>query len=650
MTQRPTDDPAVSYAGRNSGRITVHSEANIHHAASGIRPLYAGFSLMLFVGLLLYAAGLRIQHFIEFPVWFDELKILTQASGSLYDTILRIPGDWPPGFGTLLWVWQRFVGPTLEAGRYMSTLFSLLFLVFMYRAAIAFDRFDPETSGPRKRSARAGLLAVSTGAVMAYTIFAGVDLRAYGVMLAVGALAFWLVLRWLKRPALKLEFMLGLAIAALLYLSYTSLPYIAYLTCFVLLMRPRLFWRWAAVGALVLALVLPIIPRFLANSQTRLGYKIALAPFPQEMAEIARDFGGSYWFVALLVIVAGILSVSFIRTSTQRRKILALGGWLLFPAVVYFASNNDVVMKPRYLWWVAIGLIVVFGYGLARLPGRFWLVGLVVLLLLPVIPVNWDANNVYRLSPTDSPPIRDTLSWLAERLRPGDVMVIDPHCTCGSPYMWDYFVPLYFLTGVLPVVDDPGDAARVWYLSTRGWEVDEALEEKVNQGRIAGEFVGPWFFLLRLYEGPPAWEGVTFGDSVAFNGFEIDSNSTYVFSENEVLTVKLWWSAAQPVEADYSISLALFSETGELVAQSDGPARAPQTPEQTSAWQPDVYYEDYRELHIPANVPTGHYTLALTVYQWWDGENLAPGETGQWSLVENLPGYLGLDRLFVMGN
>lgn len=605
---------------------------------------------MLFVGLLLYAAGLRIQHFIEFPVWFDELKILTQASGSLYDTILRIPGDWPPGFGTLLWVWQRFVGPTLEAGRYMSTLFSLLFLVFMYRAAIAFDRFDPETSGPRKRSARAGLLAVSTGAVMAYTIFAGVDLRAYGVMLAVGALAFWLVLRWLKRPALKLEFMLGLAIAALLYLSYTSLPYIAYLTCFVLLMRPRLFWRWAAVGALVLALVLPIIPRFLANSQTRLGYKIALAPFPQEMAEIARDFGGSYWFVALLVIVAGILSVSFIRTSTQRRKILALGGWLLFPAVVYFASNNDVVMKPRYLWWVAIGLIVVFGYGLARLPGRFWLVGLVVLLLLPVIPVNWDANNVYRLSPTDSPPIRDTLSWLAERLRPGDVMVIDPHCTCGSPYMWDYFVPLYFLTGVLPVVDDPGDAARVWYLSTRGWEVDEALEEKVNQGRIAGEFVGPWFFLLRLYEGPPAWEGVTFGDSVAFNGFEIDSNSTYVFSENEVLTVKLWWSAAQPVEADYSISLALFSETGELVAQSDGPARAPQTPEQTSAWQPDVYYEDYRELHIPANVPTGHYTLALTVYQWWDGENLAPGETGQWSLVENLPGYLGLDRLFVMGN
>ncbi len=650
MTQRPTDDPAVSYAGRNSGRITVHSEANIHHAASGIRPLYAGFSLMLFVGLLLYAAGLRIQHFIEFPVWFDELKILTQASGSLYDTILRIPGDWPPGFGTLLWVWQRFVGPTLEAGRYMSTLFSLLFLVFMYRAAIAFDRFDPETSGPRKRSARAGLLAVSTGAVMAYTIFAGVDLRAYGVMLAVGALAFWLVLRWLKRPALKLEFMLGLAIAALLYLSYTSLPYIAYLTCFVLLMRPRLFWRWAAVGALVLALVLPIIPRFLANSQTRLGYKIALAPFPQEMAEIARDFGGSYWFVALLVIVAGILSVSFIRTSTQRRKILALGGWLLFPAVVYFASNNDVVMKPRYLWWVAIGLIVVFGYGLARLPGRFWLVGLVVLLLLPVIPVNWDANNVYRLSPTDSPPIRDTLSWLAERLRPGDVMVIDPHCTCGSPYMWDYFVPLYFPTGVLPVVDDPGDAARVWYLSTRGWEVDEALEEKVNQGRIAGEFVGPWFFLLRLYEGPPAWEGVTFGDSVTFNGFEIDSNSTYVFSENEVLTVKLWWSAAQPVEADYSISLALFSETGELVAQSDGPARAPQTPEQTSAWQPDVYYEDYRELHIPANVPTGHYTLALTVYQWWDGENLAPGETGQWSLVENLPGYLGLDRLFVMGN
>jgi hypothetical protein len=294
------------------------------------------------------------------------------------------------------------------------------------------------------------------------------------------------------------------------------------------------------------------------------------------------------------------------------------------------------------MWWVALGLALAVGSAAAHMPRPGRLIAAAALLLVPFLPVDYTA---YGETGGYSPPFRAAFGWLRERLRPGDVLVIDPQCQCGWPQGWAYFVPQYFPSGYLPIVETPGDAARVWYLATEGWPQDEALRADVERGRAPGEFFGPWNFLLRLYEGPPSWEGVPFGSTIRFHGAEIVGNHTVV-RENDTLDVRLWWSAAAAPGVDYSFSVAVLDRQGQIVTQADGPAQHPDTPEQTSLWVPGVYYQDSRTLHLPPDLHDGSgYRLVVTVYQWWDGVRLQPEPNDQWPAGD---GYLELQRLTVV--
>jgi hypothetical protein len=233
-------------------------------------------------------------------------------------------------------------------------------------------------------------------------------------------------------------------------------------------------------------------------------------------------------------------------------------------------------------------------------------------------------------------------------MRPGDVLIIDPKCACGKEMGWDLFVPQFFPTGYLPIVSQPGDAPRVWYLSTTGWLRDEALFAAIQKGRRPSIFVGPWNFLLRLYEGPPSWTGAAFGGLIRFNGVEIQKASK-ILAENETVQVRLWWSAQQPMTSDYSMSLALLDSAGRLVTQADGPALVDGTSSPTSQWQPGAYYEDVRAIHIPTGTTPGTYTLVLAVYQWWDGVRLDPEPNPLWALTGADHTYLQLATVQVPG-
>lgn len=104
--------------------------------------------------------------------------------------------------------------------------------------------------------------------------------------------------------------------------------------------------------------------------------------------------------------------------------------------------------------------------------------------------------------------------------------------------------------------------------------------------------------------------------------------------------------AAKP-PMDYSISLSLLDEFGNLVAQSDGPAQAPDTPEQMSAWQPGAYYEDYRTLTLPEQLASRDYQLVVAVYDWQTGERLTPAANPSFK-VEATAKYLLLKTISVV--
>lgn len=566
--------------------------------------------LPLLIGLLLLAAALRVGHLVDFLEWPDEIRTVWRAESTLENLLIRTPPDWPPTYGLLTWGWARLAGPTLEAARVLSALAGILGVALVYRAAYAWVG-----------QVSAALLAAVIYTVAGYAIFAGVDARAYGLLLAVGAAALWLTRRWLNRPTWRRSVPVALLLALTFTLSYTSAVFIAFVTLLVLLTRPALWRRWLGVGALALLASLPVLPGFFDSILSRLSVMPQpVPPLPQAVVTIYSDFGGSVWFLYPLGLAVAVLIARAVVVRRLRGPALALVVGALFPLALYFAVGNAEYLETRYTWWVLLALILLISSAAAQLPRSLQLATVAVFVGVAAVPVDFSA---YRLAVTTSPPFRETFGWFADHLRPGDVLVIDPHCTCGEPFAWDYFVPQYFPTGYLPLADEPGEVARVWYLSTQGWERDEALLAQVNDGRAESIFSGPWYFLLRLYEAPPLPAGVIFGGAVVFNGFDIAATDR-VLAKNDRMDVRLWWSARQPITADYSISLALLDENGRLVAQVDRPVQVDGMDTQTSAWPPGRVYSETRTLQLPPDIPDGDYHVVLTVYQWWDGGRLTP--------------------------
>jgi hypothetical protein len=464
------------------------------------------------------------------------------------------------------------------------------------------------------------LAATLTFMGMGYIIFATVEVRAYGLLLFLAPLSLWLTLRWLQHPtSWKRTILVSLSITALFSSSFTTAVFIAYLSLFVLVMQPKVIIRWAGVGVLTLLLCLPVLPKFLNSAAGRLDMMpTPVGPILDELVPVYQRFMGNAPYLLVLIGAGILLSIWGHRLRHPWRLAILLVAFLSFPLISYLVLGEREFLMIRYLWPVAVGMPLLMGAAVLVAP-RLLRVGLLMLLIvMPLVPVRFQS---YRPGVADASPVRTMLSWLTQNIRPGDVIIRDPECVCGSSMYWDYFVPQYFPEGYLPFVDEPGEHPRVWYLKTEGWGNDTALEARILQGRKPSVFVGPWNFLLRLYEGPPHWQGANFGDQITLNGFEIEDNRA-TFAESDTMDVKLWWSALTPMQQDYSISLALIAPDGRIVTQQDGPAQAPETPPSMTQWVPGAYYEDFRTLSIPNPLDTGMYTLVVTVYDWNTGERL----------------------------
>ena len=80
----------------------------------------------------------------------------------------------------------------------------------------------------------------------------------------------------------------------------------------------------------------------------------------------------------------------------------------------------------------------------------------------------------------------------------------------------------------------------------------------------------------------------------------------------DVLTVTLVWCAEAETHTSYRVFLHLIGPDGALIAQSDGIPAEWTRP--TTGWLPGEYITDVHTLPLPADAPTGDYTLFAGLY------------------------------------
>ncbi len=597
--------------------------------------------IWLATGVLILAAALRLSRAEDLAMWQDEIWAMWYTFGSVGQTIAWTPPEWPPLYFVILRIWTGLVSHNDVTARFLSGLMGILGVAFIYRAALS--RF----------SRSAGVMAALALAVSPYAIYFSTEPRGYALLFMLGGAIAWLHFRWLDRPTLKRSIPYWLAQTAFIYTSYTAGLALPFLGLHVLVSAPKRLLKWLAVEIAVGIAFLPWLPRF-TSILTRRSANLGIAAnsswemtLPQFFERLTGHQEMLYGLLASASIV-GLVSLARERNARTYASLPALWGVGAI-ALVYLAGPRLNLFNTRYIIFAIPALVLLFGIGLGGLPKRWQYIAGAVLALTAVLPFHpFDFRPRY----SDFKPIRDLVRAMGEMFEPGDVLVVDPLCGCGTPKEWWYFEHIYFPGGEIPRAEDGHEAGRrVWYLVDQR-RIDPDVEASVTEGRIPMRYWGPWYSIVTLYAAPPLSPGIRFGDSIRFMGHEMLSPT--VLHPGDEVRVRLWWSADDPPEREYSVGLYIFAaRDGRLLAQNDGPPRVMSGiglsgqeeagPEHMTLWEPGAIYYEERTVQLPWQIGNAELELRLAVYRWEDGSRLEP-EPGEWAMPDDS---VMLERLWV---
>jgi uncharacterized membrane protein len=111
---------------------------------------------------------------------------------------------------------------------------------------------------------------------------------------------------------------------------------------------------------------------------------------------------------------------------------------------------------------------------------------------------------------------------------------------------------------------------------------------------------------------------VALAEGVALAGVNLSAG---VKASETTLPITLYWQAEGPTSTSYTTFVHLVDEQGVMVAQSDGIPGKGALP--STAWSPGEVIPDPRSISLPADMPSGVYTLLAGLYDATDGRRLA---------------------------
>lgn len=560
----------------------------------------------------------------------EELSYESTEAGDLIGVLqyqIDLKDNEPPAFFLAFRGWRTAAGDTEFAGRAFGILTSLMALAMVFR--MAHDGFADKRAAPL-----ALLVLIGNGLFFNYAL----DIRPYPLVMLTAAFSMWMLQRWLKRPVRGRLLWYGLSIALMLYTHYLLLFAVAAQLVFAaaaLKLRRNAILQLALALGIGLALFLPWMPVMLSHIQHLRDIEAASgtgrgiagigvstnATTPENILRLLNLASNGLFPIYLLIMAGGAFFL-----YRNRNYWLALV-WALFTPAVYLIVNLVAgVYAPRYVAHLTLGVGLALGAALAllptirRIPLPWLAAGALALMNLAAFPAQIEARIPYR----------DIFQTLSAQAQAGDVIVFSQTDPNENLLRWQRGL---YLRPDLPLVSaaEAGRAQRVWFITANLFDEAAqaefaALEATHPVQQALGDCTVDWCFVAQLMEAPPLDEALRFGgaNGLDFRGLTLDGVS------GERIEARLWWQSPageMPPPVDYSISLYLRDAPGNLAAQADGPIQhyGSETV-QTSQMEPGRLYMDVRRLELPADLPPGDYSLAVAVYQSWDGVRLLLGD------------------------
>jgi hypothetical protein len=119
--------------------------------------------------------------------------------------------------------------------------------------------------------------------------------------------------------------------------------------------------------------------------------------------------------------------------------------------------------------------------------------------------------------------------------------------------------------------------------------------------------------------------GTRFGEGIGLEGYDLESSAS-----NLLLT--LHWQALAPVDLRYKLFVHLVGRgLDDIHAQADVYPGLP-----TTAWMPGEYRSDEIALKLPADLPSGRYSLVVGWYDDSTGQRLPANDAAGENLGDSL--------------
>ncbi len=571
----------------------------------------------LTVGLLLVIFGFWLYGFTWLHLRPDEhLVYMHTDTATVFGTIhYQATRDvQAPLWHSFFWTWRQFVGDSEFAGRYQGLLWSMLTASLLFRL------------GKRHfGGAWAGAFMVVAVAVNSHFFTYAFEIRPYPVVLLSATFSAWSLLRWLERPSRRRAVLYGLSLALMAYIHY-------FMAFWVLVQFLYIVWRrptgWRTLGwsvGLAAALWLPWSPVFVGQVQAlaRIDGTFGIGSTTTAtswgaIARLNRLATNGLWPVVWGTVAFGLLTY-------RRRNYALLVLWALGVPVVALTINLFAsVYDPRYIVYMSLGVSAAAGVALGAVRPR-WIGAVLVVAFLGLLLFNLPERLPNRI------PYRTIFQDVSAQSRPGDALYYDEALQDTTFVYWqllEYMVPHLVHNGML-TLEEAQSHRRVWHMTSdiRDETVRrhfETLERTRPLTQVVGNCGTSWCYVAQLLEGAPLDEPLRFvapndnPDVLPFYGAE-------AFQTDDDVRVKLWWMPENALSQDYSVSVRLVDEAGQVVAQTDGPPTDQGgTVVNTSQMEPDRMLLDVRTLTTPA---AGTYTVQVVVYHPVDGYTLSTLES-----------------------